>query len=184
MDFVLNILLGILFEIIFITLMIIKVKDIKDKKVKLFFNVLISYIASGLLVNFDTSYINQYIVYIVLSVLIYTGNKIIYKDKRNIIDLFFIYYIIMIINYTSLTSIKILNYNYLSMYLSRIILIIILFFSKEINKLYKITNKNWNRHKDNKIKSITLRNVFIIIANISLLIINYFLINYLSILSS
>lgn len=177
MDFVLNILLGILFEVIFITLMIIKVKDIKDKKVKLFFSVLTTYFLSGILINF--TYNNQYIFYILFNIICFMFMKILYKEKVNIIDLFLIYFIEMILNFTSLICMKALDYNYYSMILNRFVLILIYYLPLKFNNIYIKIKRNWNRHRNNKIKSITLRNLIIITCNLSMYVIYYFLTNYL-----
>ena len=177
MDFVLNILLGILFEIIFITLMTIKVKDIKDKKIKLFFSVLTTYFLSGILINF--TYNNQYIFYILFNIICFMFMKILYKEKVDIIDLFLIYFIEMILNFTSLICMKVLDYNYYSMILNRFVLILIYYLPLRFNNIYIKIKRNWNRHRNNKIKSITLRNLIIITCNLSMYVIYYFLTNYL-----
>ena len=126
------ILLGNLFEIVFISYMILKIKGLKNKKILYTFCVLLSYLISGVVVNF--TYNNQYLCYIVLSILNYIFLKITYKDKSQIPDLFLAYYIEMIICYTSLITIKIFGYNDLAMYINRLILILIMISYKPLKK--------------------------------------------------
>lgn len=176
MNLVMNLIFGILFEISFITLMIIRIKDIKEKKIRLFLSVTATYFLSGILINF--TYNNQYIFYILFNVICFLFLKLLYKRKTNLVDLFFIYYVEMILNFSCLILMVILGYNTLFAITNRILLIIIVLLSKNINKLYKLYSNNWNRKTNNKIKSITLRNVTIISSNIMLYIINSFIMNY------
>lgn len=176
MNLVMNLIFGILFEIAFITLMIIRIKDIKEKKIRLFLSVTATYFLSGILINF--TYNNQYIFYILFNVICFLFLKLLYKRKTNLVDLFFIYYVEMILNFSCLILMVILGYNSLFAIANRILLIIIILLSKNINKLYKLYLNNWNRKPNNKIKSITLRNITIISSNIMLYIINSFIMNY------
>lgn len=172
-----NILLGPLFEITFISVMFYKIKNIKLNKVLLFITTFIIYYLSGFLTQYD--YHNQYLFYLIFNVLLFLCFKLIYKRKIILIDMFVIYYIGVILTFSCLIMMKIIGYNLLFMYLNRMILLIILLISSKLNRLYKIYCYNWNRHKDNKIKAITLRNTTIISCNLMLYIINYFVLNYL-----
>lgn len=183
MNLVMNLIFGILFEIAFITLMIIRIKDIKEKKIRLFLSVTATYFLSGILINF--AYNNQYIFYILFNMICFLFLKLLYKRKTNLVDLFVIYFIEMILNFSSLICMKIVGYNYYLVIFNRLILILIYILSFKFNKVYKIIVKNWNRNDDtNKIKSVTLRNFFIIFVNFSLYTIYYFLINYLLVVIS
>ena len=172
-----NILLGSLFEIMFISVMFYKIKNIKLNKILLFINTFIIYYLSGFLTQYD--YHNQYLFYLIFNVLLFLCFKLIYKRKIILIDMFVIYYIGVVLTFSCLIMMKIIGYNLLFMYLNRMILLIILLISSKLNRLYKIYCYNWNRHKDNKIKAITLRNITIISCNLMLYIINYFVLNYL-----
>lgn len=172
-----NILLGSLFEIMFISVMFYKIKNIKLNKVLLFITTFIIYYLSGFLTQYD--YHNQYLFYLIFNVLLFLCFKLIYKRKIILIDMFVIYYIGVILTFSCLIMMKIIGYNLLFMYLNRMVLLIILLISSKLNRLYKIYCYNWNRHKDNKIKAITLRNTTIISCNLMLYIINYFVLNYL-----
>lgn len=172
-----NILLGPLFEIMFISVMFYKIKNIKLNKVLLFVTTFIIYYLSGFLTQYD--YHNQYLFYLIFNVLLFLCFKLIYKRKIILIDMFVIYYIGVVLTFSCLIMMKIIGYNLLFMYLNRMVLLIILLISSKLNRLYKIYCYNWNRHKDNKIKAITLRNTTIISCNLMLYIINYFVLNYL-----
>lgn len=172
-----NILLGTLFEIMFISVMFYKIKNIKLNKVLLFITTFIIYYLSGFLTQYD--YHNQYLFYLIFNVLLFLCFKLIYKRKIILIDMFVIYYIGVVLTFSCLIMMKIIGYNLLFMYLNRMVLLIILLISSRLNRLYKIYCYNWNRHKDNKIKAITLRNTTIISCNLMLYIINYFVLNYL-----
>lgn len=172
-----NILLGPLFEIMFISVMFYKIKNIKLNKILLFITTFIIYYLSGFLTQYD--YHNQYLFYLIFNVLLFLCFKLIYKRKIILIDMFVIYYIGVVLTFSCLIMMKIIGYNLLFMYLNRMVLLIILLISSKLNRLYKIYCYNWNRHKDNKIKAITLRNTTIISCNLMLYIINYFVLNYL-----
>lgn len=172
-----NVLLGPLFEIMFISVMFYKIKNIKLNKVLLFITTFIIYYLSGFLTQYD--YHNQYLFYLIFNVLLFLCFKLIYKRKIILIDMFVIYYIGVVLTFSCLIMMKIIGYNLLFMYLNRMVLLIILLISSKLNRLYKIYCYNWNRHKDNKIKAITLRNTTIISCNLMLYIINYFVLNYL-----
>ena len=72
-----------------------------------------------------------------------------------------------------------IGYNYVFFILNRLLLIIIMLFSGKLNRFYNFYYYNWNRHNDNKIKSVTIRNLTIISCNLMLYIINCFTLNYL-----
>lgn len=177
MNALINLLFGNLFEALFICVMFYKIKGLKSKKLLLFVATLITYSVSGIIISF--SYNNQYLFYILFDVILYLFTKLIYKNKIQIIDLFIIYYIEMIINFSCLILMLLIGYNYIFFILNRLLLIIIMLFSGKLNRFYNFYYYNWNRHSDNKIKSVTIRNLTIISCNLMLYIINYFTLNYL-----
>ena len=180
MYFITGILLGTIFEIFFITVMFYKIKGLKDKKILLFIGTFITYFLSGFITSY--SYNNQYLFYLIFNVIYFFILKIIYKRNINIVDLFVIYYIEMILNFSCLLLMKIIGYNYVFLFTNRILLIIIMLVSNKFNKLYRFYCYNWNRHKDNKVKSITVRNLTIISCNLMLYIINYFVLYYMNVI--
>ena len=171
---------GNLFEILFISIMFYKIKGLKEKKILLFIGTFITYFLSGFITSY--SYNNQYLFYILFNVIYFFILKLIYKKSINIVDFFIIYYIGMIMSFSCLILMKIFEYNYLSYIGSRIILFMFLLISGKLNKIYRFYCYNWNRHKDNKVKSITVRNITIISCNLMLYIINYFVLYYMNLI--
>ena len=165
------------FEIMFIGYVLIKIKDIKSKKMFVYLIVGFAYILGGIITNFN--YEKQYLFYLIFTFLSYILLKVKYKKHFEIYDIFTIFYIGEIIFIASLGSMLLVGYNYYLVFLCRLILLIIMYLANKfnINKLYKRIYINWN--KGHKIKSITLRNIFIIAFNILLFITNYMIMNYL-----
>lgn len=177
MNFINSILLGSIFEIFFISMMLIRIKELKSKRLLLFIGIFIIYFIGGFIVNF--TYNNQYLFYILFNILTYILLKFLYKKKTQIIDIFLIYYIEMILNFSCLFSMKLFDYNYTSYYFSRFILTILMIIAPLFRNTYKSYIKYWNRKDGNKIKSITVRNLSIITMNVLLYIINWYVANYL-----
>ena len=170
-------LLGNLFEIFFLAFMIYKTKDLHKNMILLFLGITFIYFICGAIVSF--TYNNQYVFYILFDVLIFLLLKIIYKKKTQILDIFMIYYFEMILNFTSLICMRIFNYTMLAFYINRIVLAFICALHKNFAKLYRTYIENWNRKDGNKIKAITVRNISILAMNLTLYIINWYLVNYL-----
>ena len=180
LNFIINLLLFMLsfpFEIMFIGYVLIKIKDIKSKKMFVYLIVGFAYILGGIITNFN--YEKQYLFYLIFTFLSYILLKVKYKKHFEIYDIFTIFYIGEIIFIASLISMCILGYNLIAMLLSRLFLFLIMLICSKlsVNKFYKRIYINWN--KGHKIKSITLRNIFIIAFNILLFITNYMIMNYL-----
>ena len=157
--------------------MLVKIKELKDKRVLLFLGIFAIYFIGGLIVNF--TYNNQYIFYIVFNAMTYTLLKALYKRKTQVIDIFLVYYIEMILNFSCLITLKIFGYNLLFLYANRLLLVIIMCLIPIFRKLYLKYVKYWNRKDGNKIKSVTVRNLSIISMNVLLYIINWYVVNYL-----
>lgn len=172
MRIILSIFLGLLPEVLYFTLFLIHTKNIKEKRIKLFLFVSLAY--------FLCMFIQQYkvIYYILFIALVYIILKILYKQKTQIIDIFV--FSLSSIYMTLLASVSFVllkedlsNY-YLLYIISRILLFVPFIFRKHFNILYKKYCKLWNRNdKENRpIKSITLRNVSLIVINFTIFIIN------------
>ena len=162
--------INMLFETWFIYYNLIKIKDIKDKKVKFFISVFLSYVLSSIAIGFI--YKNQVFMLLAMTLLIYIFMKLLYKNVK-IIDLFFIYYSMSILYiFTILTTIM-LGYTIYMMIINRIIALIGAHFTAKLLKaLYLSYEQNWDRGNNHKIKSITLRNISILIMNFSIFGIN------------
>ena len=120
-----------------------------------------------------------HILYIIMT---YTNLKVLYKDKAQVTDIFLfmaasiIVIIIGAICAIISVSLNLSGYNdYLKVLLvNRVLIFSILALSKsKINIYYKKFYERWNRHTDaTKIRSLTLRNISIIVFNLMFYIIN------------
>lgn len=179
----LSILLGLIPEVLFITLFLMFSKNLKSKRIMLFILIGISYIVSMFIQKY------KIIFYILFIALVYLSLKILYKKKVQIIDLFLI-----TIPFTWITILSFICFlffdknltNYYQLYVvDRLILFVPLIFSKHYNKIYSKYCKLWNRNDNEKrpIKSITLRNISLITMNIIIFIINIMIISVINFLS-
>ena len=80
MKIVLNIVFSLLPEVLFFTLFLIKTKDLKDKKFRLFMLLAVNYAIYIMLNNYK---ILNYVSFIILT---YVILKLLYKEKAQIID--------------------------------------------------------------------------------------------------
>ena len=108
----------------------------------------------------------------------YINLKVLYREKAQITDIFLFMIssimLILISMFCGMFQIFFgIPYFYL-LILNRILLFLILFWAKnKINETYKRYCLYWNKHnKSHKIKSLTLRNISIIIFNLMFFIIN------------
>lgn len=182
MYYLLSILLGLIPEVLYFTLFLVYTKNLKEKRLKLFFLISVAYFLCILIQQL------QILFYILLIALIYLSLKLLYKKKTQIIDVF----IIMISHLwlAILSSVLILfvkqdmsNYVFISI-IDRILLFSIFIFRHKFNKIYKVYCKLWNRNDKEKrpIKSITLRNISLILLNSFIFFLNIAIINIIKIL--
>lgn len=169
---IINLLIGAIPEIIYITLSLIYFKDIKNKKFKLLIVITFSYISCIMISQYNTFY------YLMFYILCCIFLKFLYKEKFRISDIFLILFITL---YLSLTSIVVFQFvkddfsnYYILAIISKILLFIPFIFKNKLNLIYKEYCKLWNRNDEEKrcIKSITLRNICMIILNCFLVISN------------
>lgn len=167
--------LGFLPEIVYFSLSIIVMKDIKQKRVLLSVLIGISYILTSFF-NFYSVY--SYIIFIILSFMVL---KLINRKQTYIIDLFVNSVIVCYAMIVSFFSFKIFHNNYESYYIAFMIDRILLFlpfllFRKKYNQIYNRYKMLWNRNYKEKviIKSLTLRGISLIFINILILGINIF----------
>lgn len=160
-------------EAIYFSLFIILGKNIKNKKILFIFLMTFEYL---LLKSFISYNVIFQILYIFLSFIIL---KILYKQKAQITDIFLMNIASIILIFFSMfayvTALFTYKNYFISLIINRILIFSFLFiFGNKINNLYSKFYKLWNRHKyPNKIKSLTLRNISIIIFNIMFVFINF-----------
>lgn len=172
-EFVLLILEKVL-EAIYFSLFLIFGKGIKNKKL-LFIGIMV----------FQYLILKQFIKFNVLFQIIYTflsfiNLKVLYKDKAQITDIFLFAVasiILILIGMICVAFRYLLNTNYISvLILNRILLFVFLFLIKnKINYFYKKYYNHWNRKEKGsvvKIRSLTLRNISLIVFNLMFYIIN------------
>ena len=159
-------------EPFYFSLFLIIGKDLKNKRILLTF-----------IMVFEYYMLKEFIKYDVLFQFIYTfmsfvNLKVLYKEKAQITDIFLfaVASIILIISsaicyFIILFTIKSLN---VTLIFHRIVIFTFLYLNKnKIRELYKKFYLHWNRHDNPKaIKSLTLRNISVIIFNLMFWIIN------------
>lgn len=172
MRFLLGLLLGMLPEVLYFTMFLTYTKNIREKRIKLFGLLCIAYIICLLLQRCVIAY------YMLLIVLMYLAMKILYNKKVQIIDVFIIgisYLWLAILSYILMNFVKQDMSNYMLIYLiQRILLFVPFLFKAYFNKIYKKYYKLWNRNDKEKrpIKSITLRNISLILLNAVIFFLN------------
>lgn len=177
MKIVLNIVFSILPEVLFFTLFLIKTKDLKDKKFRLFMLLAVDYAVYIMLNNYK---ILNYVSFIILT---YVILKLLYKEKAQIIDVFVISYAFLYVSLLAYISFLFIQNNmnlyYIFYILDRILLFVPFIFKNRFNKIYKRYCKYWNRNDkaNHPIKSITLRNVSLIIVNLAVFLLNIAILN-------
>ena len=168
----LSLILGMIPEVLFFTLFLIYTKDIKEKKIKFFILIGIAYILCIMISRFKTLY---YICYIGM---IYIILKILYKKKAQIIDVFIISLASIYLTLIDFICSRFIYNSYGNYYImfivNRILLFIPFIFRNKFNKIYKKYYSLWNRNDKVKrpIKSITLRNISLVILNSFIFILN------------
>lgn len=163
---------AIAFENYFIFKMLCKFKNIKDKKIKLYFGLLIIYFISALLTNFD--YLLKIYFYVIYAFLTYYLLKFIYK-KSIILDVFILNIISVIIMLSSFIFLSIIKNYWIAFIFYIMALTIIMNLKINYNGFYKKYIKLWNRRDDGKIKALTIRNLSLYFINIILFLANILL---------
>lgn len=182
MYYVISVLLGLIPEVLFITLFLTSAKNLKEKRIQLFFVIAIFYFLSMLIQQYKT------IFYVLFIFLLYLSLKIVYGKKTQIVDLFVAsipFMWISILSYICFIFFHEDLSNYYQLYiLDRIVLFLPLIFWKYYNKLYIKYCKLWNRNDNEKrpIKSITLRNVSLLIVNITIFLMNLYVMSIINFL--
>lgn len=170
MYYLVSILLGMIPEVLYFTLFLIYTKDLKDKKFRLFGLVTIAYIICIMISQYKILYYTTFIF------LIYGILKLLYKNKAQITDIFAFSVSIIYLTILSLLIYlpkDIVQY-YIILLVNRILLFIPFIFRNKFNITYKKYYSLWNRNYEKKqpVKSITLRNISLIVINCIIFIIN------------
>ena len=181
MYYLVSILLGLVPEVLYFTLFMCTVKRIKEKRIKLFLLISIAYFICALIQQY------QLLFHILFLSLIYISLKVLYKNKTQIIDVFIIglaYFWIAILSFFLTIALK-LGINYYFLYIvDRILLVVPILLANKYNELYIKYRKSWNRNDNEKraIKSITLRNISLIILNSIIVLSNITIYNIINLI--
>lgn len=164
-NFIISLLFGMLPEVLFVTLSVIFVKDIKKNRLKLFSLLAIGYILLIMICRYQLLFYLGYIVYV------YIVLKKLYKSK--VIDLFVVSVISAYLTLMSFLSFKLVDTYMLAYIINRLLLFIPIFLlNYRLNDAYNIYYKLWDRHDGSKIKSLTVRNISLILTNIFIVLLN------------
>ncbi len=172
LQILISVVLGLLPEVLYFTMFLICTKDIKEKRIKLGLLISIAYVLCMFIQKYKVIY------YVLFIALVYAILKLLYKEKTQIIDVFtfsicFGYLCILSSMFYGLSKYFNINYYFCSILL-RISMFLPFIFKNKFNKLYRKYCNLWNRNDDIKrpIKSITLRNISLILLNSLILFIN------------
>lgn len=173
-----NFVFGMIPEVLFFCLFLIYTKKLKHKRLELFILMLFEYFILKLFINYDVWFQIAYtfITFILL--------KVLYKEKAIITDIFVFALasiILIIISFLSYMIIFHTLNNYVIAYiLNRILLFSSFYFYKDkLNIFYNKFNSMWNRKPNAKVRSLTIRNISVIIFNLMFYVINIGMIYFL-----
>ena len=169
-------------EAIYFAMFLIIGKNIKNKKL-LFIGIMVfEYLMLKYFINFSVYFQLAY------TFMAYITLKVLYKEKAQITDIFLFTAASLILIATSVLCYGIIYFTIHQyiwvLIINRPLIFAILYFGRnKIPELYKRFCSLWNRHNiPNQIKSLTLRNISIIIFNLMFCLINFgmiFFITYL-----
>ena len=165
-NFIISLVLGLLPEVLYFTLFLTYCKNLKEKRLKLFGLLALGYIALIMICRFQFIF---YVAYIIYSYLV-----IKWLYKAHISDIFIISLGLSYMTIVAFLGYVILGSNYLVYYIvARICLYLpLLILSHKLNTFYIGYKSLWNRKDNAKIKSITLRNLSLVLLNLLVLLFN------------
>lgn len=160
-------------EAVYFGLFLIYGKKLEKKRLLFMILMVAEYL---LLTSFIYYNVMFQLLYIFLS---YVILKVLYGEKAQITDIFLMavasILLIAFSAFTFLTTYYTYNNYLISLIINRILIFGFIFiFRNKINNVYKMFYQSWNRHSNpKKIKSLTLRNISIIIFNLMFVLINF-----------
>ena len=172
MNFIMNMILGVIPDILYFYLYIKEIKNIKKKKVIFIILLFVSYMITNILVTYN------FYIYILFDILLFFIIKWFYKSQIN--DFFLIIILDLYLFICSIISYFLIPNYFVAFIIYRILLFAPLIFKNKIKNIYEQYCKLWNRHDNkSKIKSITIRNIVLIMLNLSIIIL-YFSLFYIT----
>ena len=170
-NFLISLLLGMIPEVLYITLMTSYLEGIKTKIIRLFVLNSFGYIVLIMVCRFELIFYIAYIIYL------YWALKLIFKVQ--ITSFFMISVVFSSIIWVSFICSFWSNY-YVGYIISRIMLVILYLCRVNFYILYRKYKACWNRNTTHKIKSITLRNCSLVFLSVMIIILNTFLLSIVS----
>lgn len=170
LNFVISLILGAGLDTLYYYLYIKNIKEIKNKRFLLFISIFIGYVTINMILRYN------FYLYIVFYVYLFIVIHIFEKGK--VTDFFLILFIDVYFLLMSLLCYMIIPNYIVALIINKILLFVPLIKKRNLINLYKKYNVLWNRNKQVKqpIKSLTLRNVSLLILNISILLVDIILI--------
>lgn len=171
-----NVILSLIFgaglDSLYYFLYINKIKDINNKKLILYIGIFVGYILFNMLLRYN------FYLYLLFDIFIFILIKFLYKSQ--ICDSFVILIIDIYCMLISLIIYFTISNSFIALLLNKILLFMPLLLRNRLNLVYKKYIDLWNRSKERKIiKSLTLRNLSLLILNI-FIVITYFILLYLT----
>lgn len=163
---ILSLILGAGLDSLYYFLYIVKIKNIKTKKFMLYLGIFLGYVLLFMILRY-----NLYL-YLVFYLYIYLMLKIFYKSK--VIDFFLLIFIDFYVLLVSIACFYLIKNYAIALIINKIVIFIPLIFKDKLKQFYDLNYKMWNRDDKKKtpIKSLTLRNIFLMVFNI-FIVINY-----------
>lgn len=172
MNDILILLLEKVCEALYFSLFLIVGKNLKERRLLFITIMVLEYLALTSILQFN---IWIQIIYTFMS---FVNLKVLYRDKAQITDIFLFAVASIILILISFTC-GIILFNkpdlyYIMLIINRTLIFVFLFiFKNKISVIYNRIIKYWNRNKEHtKIRSLTLRNISVIIFNLMFCIIN------------
>lgn len=171
MNDILILLLEKVCEALYFSLFLIIGKNLKERRLLFIIIMVLEYLALTSILQFN---IWIQIIYTFMS---FVNLKVLYRDKAQITDIFLFAaasIILILISFAcGMVQIAFGVDHFVLLIINRILMFLVLYLIRnKIFLLYNKYTKNWNRHKNATIRSLTLRNISIIAFNVMFCIIN------------
>ena len=160
-------------EAVYFSLFLIIGKNIKSKRLLLIGIMIFEYLALKHFIHFNVWFQLAY------TFMSFVNLKVLYREKAQVTDifLFMVASIILIASsiFTYVTALFTYKNYFISLIINRVLIFGIIFmFGNFIKEKYKSFCSLWNRHNNpNKMRSLTLRNISIIVFNLMFWTINF-----------
>lgn len=161
-------------EAVYFSLFLIIGKNIKNKRLLLIGIMIFEYLALNHFIHFNVWFQLAY------TFMSFVNLKVLYREKAQVTDIFLFMVASVILIFISIAVylgfyFTIRKYYYIALVINRIIMFsVIIFGRKLICSKYKDFCSLWNRHNNpNKVRSLTLRNISIIVFNLMFWTINF-----------